>query len=39
MADLRFKGSLHVPGSPAGVRGMAQNFEQAIYALRVTPYL
>lgn len=34
-----YTGSLNVPGPPPGVRGHAQNFEQAIYALDVKPYL
>jgi hypothetical protein len=34
-----YTGSLNVPGPPPGVRGHAQNFEQAVYALDVTPYL
>ncbi len=34
-----YTGSLNVPGAPSGVRGHAQNFEQAVYALDVTPYL
>lgn len=33
-----YKGKLQLPGVPAGVRGVAQNFEQAIYALDVNPY-
>jgi hypothetical protein len=33
-----YKGKMQVPGAPAGVRGVAQNFEQAIYALDVDPY-
>jgi hypothetical protein len=34
-----YSGQLAVPGPPAGLCGVAQNFEQAIYALDVTPYL
>lgn len=34
-----YTGRLNVPGAPSGVRGHAQNFEQAVYALDVTPYL
>jgi hypothetical protein len=34
-----YKGGMQVPGPPPGVRGLAQNFEQAIYALDVDPYL
>lgn len=34
-----YKGCMQVPGPPPGVRGLAQNFEQAIYALDVDPYL
>ena len=34
-----YKGSMQVPQAPTGVRGLAQNFEQAIYALDVIPYL
>ena len=33
-----YKGGLHVGGPSGGARGMAQNFEQAIYTLGVTPY-
>lgn len=34
-----YTGDMKVPGPPPGVRGHAQNFEQAVYALDVTPYL
>jgi hypothetical protein len=34
-----YTGAMKVPGPPPGVRGHAQNFEQAVYALDVTPYL
>jgi len=34
-----YSGQLAMPGLPAGPCGVAQNFEQAICALDVTPYL
>jgi len=34
-----YTGALQVPGAPSGQRGLAQNFEQAVFALNVTPYL
>jgi hypothetical protein len=34
-----YRGSINVPGAHAGQRGLAQNFEQAILALDVLPYL
>lgn len=34
-----YRGSMKVPGTPTGSRGLAQNFEQAILALDVLPYL
>jgi hypothetical protein len=34
-----YTGDMKVPGPPPVVRGHAQNFEQAVYALDVTPYL
>ncbi|MEN5365639.1 hypothetical protein ABE571_04475 [Stenotrophomonas sp. TWI273] len=34
-----YRGALLVPGAPSGSRGFAQNFEQAILALNVVPYL
>lgn len=34
-----YRGALVVPGAPSGHRGFAQNFEQAIFALNVIPYL
>lgn len=34
-----YRGAMSVPGAPSGSRGLAQNFEQAILALNVIPYL
>lgn len=34
-----YRGSMKSPNSPTGFRGLAQNFEQAILALDVLPYL
>jgi hypothetical protein len=34
-----YTGDMKVTGPPPSVRGHAQNFEQAVYALDVTPYL
>lgn len=34
-----YRGAMKVPGAPTGLRGLAQNFEQAILALDVLPYL
>lgn len=34
-----YRGSMKVPGAPTGFCGLAQNFEQAILALDVLPYL
>jgi len=34
-----YSGQMAAPASPAGLCGVAQNFEQAIFALGVTPYL
>jgi len=34
-----YRGSMKVPSAPTGSRGLAQNFEQAILALDVLPYL
>lgn len=34
-----YRGSMKAPGAPTGFRGIAQNFEQAILALDVIPYL
>lgn len=33
-----YSGQMAVPGPPAGLCGLAQNFEQAVFALDVTPY-
>lgn len=34
-----YRGSMKVPNAPTGFRGLAQNFEQAILALDILPYL
>lgn len=34
-----YRGSMKAPSAPTGFRGLAQNFEQAILALDVLPYL
>jgi hypothetical protein len=34
-----YRGSMKAPSAPTGSRGLAQNFEQAILALDVLPYL
>lgn len=34
-----YRGAMNVPSAPTGQRGLAQNFEQAIFALDVLPYL
>jgi hypothetical protein len=34
-----YSGQMAIPGPPPGLCGLAQNFEQAVFALNVTPYL